>query len=191
MAPFPTPAAPPPTALLPATDEFLVGLAVKGDPSAFRMLVSRHGSAMLTAAARIAGSPIAADDAVQETLVIAWKRLAQLREREHVRGWLIRIATHQALDHLRERRREVPFPRSLESSREGPEVSAIRRAQLIDLSRAVHALTKTQRDCWILREVEEMRYVDIADTIGLTTGQVRGNIARARLSIKTRMEDWR
>lgn len=180
------------TTSLAVADESLVGLAVDGDTSAFGALLFRHGPAMLAVTARILGSAIAADDAVQEAFAIAWKRLPQLRERTHVRGWLIQIATHQALNHLRRRRRDVPFPRSFPSSSEsGPEAVALRNAQLTDLSLAVGALTTVQRECWVLREVEQMRYLDIAHTTGLTTGQVRGNIARARISIKTRMQDWR
>lgn len=192
MPPFHASNVPWPAASLPIADGILVGLAIAGDVSAFRAPALRHGPAMMSAATRIAGTPIEADDAVQEAFVIAWKRLLQLREREHVRGWLIRIATHQALTHLRGHRREVPFPRFLQSPDEnGPEASAMRNAKLTDLSVAVRALTNTQRDCWLLREVEQMRYTEIARTTGLTTGQVRGNIARARFHIQTSMEGWR
>jgi len=174
-----------------ATDEDLFGRAVDGDGAAFRALMDRHSPAMSRAATRIVGSPLAADDAVQETRVIAWKRLAQVQEPEHVRGWLIRIATRQALTHLRLRRVEQPLPRGLpDSERNAPEVVAARNAQLEDLVHAVNALTTIQRQCWVLREMEQMRYSDIARATSLTPGQVRGNIARARLHVRVRMQGW-
>src|SRR5262245_26562353 len=80
-----------------------------GDDS-YVQLVEPHRAELRAHCRRMLGSPDDAEDALQETLVRAWKGLGRFEGRASVRGWLYRIATNASLDLMRRRRpRVVPI----------------------------------------------------------------------------------
>lgn len=175
-----------------AADEVIVGRAVQGDIAAFEVLVRRHGPLMRAYVSRIVGSLHEADDVVQETLYTAWRRLPELRDPKTVRAWLMRIASRQAFKHLRRRADVDPLPMLEVSTPVGshPENVAIRNAQLQALASALDNLPEDLRQCWLLREIAELSYDDIATELGIPATTVRGKLARARSSIYAQMEGW-
>ena len=85
----------------------LVDRSAHGDHDAFAVLV-RGSIARLDAAARlILRDPELARDAVQESLVRAWKSLPGLRDPDRFDAWIHRLLVHSCLDLLRHRRRRV------------------------------------------------------------------------------------
>jgi RNA polymerase sigma factor (sigma-70 family) len=66
---------------------------------------------------RMSGSFTDAEDLVQETLLRAWRRRADLREGDNLRAWLYKIATNACLDHIKAKDRRIP---SLASFRDVP-----------------------------------------------------------------------
>lgn len=174
-------------------DAILVGRAVDGDTGAFETLIRRHGPLMRAYTARIVGSMADADDVVQDAFHTAWRRLPELRDPAAVRPWLMRIASRLAFTSLRRKPAEVELP-DLESALPTdtqPEYVAVRNAQLKALSAALDTLPEDQRRCWLLREVGELSYDDIAQEMERPTATVRGKLARARASIYAQMEGWR
>lgn len=176
-------------------DEMLVARAADGDPRAFEMLVARHGPLMRAYTARILGSLTEADDVVQEAFTIAWRQLPTLRDPTAVKAWLMRIASRAAFSHARKRATEQPLPLPLLERAmplvTQPENVAVHNAQLEALSAALDKLPEEQRRCWLLREIAELSYDDIAAETGLPAATVRGRLARARSSIYAQMEGWR
>ena len=79
----------------------LIGRARSGDEDALRALVDRHRGELLVHCYRLLGSMHDAEDAIQETLLSAWKGLAGFEGRSSVRTWLYRIATNRCLNMLR------------------------------------------------------------------------------------------
>src|SRR5947209_7909615 len=76
-----------------------------GDQAAFRELTAPYQRELQLHCYRILGSLQDAEDALQETLVSAWRGLASFEERASLRAWLYRIATNRCLNILRERGR--------------------------------------------------------------------------------------
>lgn len=93
-----------------------------------------HRPALLGHCYRMLGSPFDADDAVQETMIRAWRGLDQFDGRASMRTWLYRIATNVCLDEIKNRGRRA---RPME---EGPPLSG---------SPSVESLTKKSNDYWI------------------------------------------
>lgn len=176
-----------------ASDEILVGRAVDGDVAAFETIIRRHGPLVRAYATRIVGSVSEADDVAQESFSTAWQRLPELRDPAAVKPWLMRIASRQAFTHLRRRPSDAPLPdpEPAVESRHQPENVAIRHAQLDALGGALNALPEDQRRCWLLREVAELSYDEIAQELEVPRATVRGKLARARASIYADMEGWR
>ena len=79
----------------------LLGRARTGDEAAFRELVAAYQRELHVNCYRILGSTHDAEDALQETLLAAWRGLAEFRERSSLRTWLYRIATNRCLNALR------------------------------------------------------------------------------------------
>src|SRR5215204_5102243 len=90
-----------------ADTDVLLSAAIAGDAQAFRLLTAPHRRELLVHCYRMLGSLDDADDAVQETLLKAWRRLASFKGRSTLRAWLYRIATNVCLDALDHRNRRI------------------------------------------------------------------------------------
>lgn len=89
-----------------------------GDASAFDRVVAPYRRLLHNHCYRMLGSPHDADDALQETLLAAWRGLAGFEGRSALRTWLVQIATHACLRLIARR------PRRIESPEYGPAFSA-------------------------------------------------------------------
>src|SRR5690242_288459 len=88
-------------------DSTLVVASVAGDVRAFERLVERHHRAVVAVAFAISRDLALAEDAAQETFVVAWTRMIELREPGHVRPWLCKIARNVSRNQRRRHGREV------------------------------------------------------------------------------------
>src|SRR5256885_1892301 len=88
--------------------EDLIERVKAGDEHAFRQLVGPYQGELQLHCYRILGSAQDAEDAVQETLLAAWRGLAQFEGRASIRTWLYRVATNCCLKALRSASRRPP-----------------------------------------------------------------------------------
>nr|WP_308194720.1 MULTISPECIES: RNA polymerase sigma factor [unclassified Microbacterium] len=174
-------------------DRILAQRAAEGDATAFGTLVRRHSSLVRAYVYRIVGSLADTDDVVQDAFVTAWKQLPTLRDPAAIKSWLMRIAGREALSLVTRRSREDALDEATlpPSPHAQPERSAIENDRLSALARALDRLNNDQRRCWLLREVAELSYAEIAEEMDMTESRVRGMLARARASIAIEMEGWR
>lgn len=176
-------------------DDLLVARAAEGDEEAFELLVRRHSADLLRLSQRLLGDHEEAQDAVQEALVSAWRRLPEFRRTAAFSTWMYRIVTNRCLNVLRSRRRAQPLdaarelaaPDHLASPARAAESAAAARA----LGRALAGLTPEQRACWVLRELHGLSYDEIAAAVGIGEPAVRGRIFRARRELTEVMAGWR
>ncbi|NNG20658.1 RNA polymerase sigma factor [Naumannella sp. ID2617S] len=182
----------------------LILRAQDGATEAFAELVDRYKGRLFRTAYMILGDRQDSEDVVQETLILTWKRLHLLENPAAFRGWVSRICTRRATDLVRRRARrrtEAYAPEDLQAetdladgarrSRVDPARTTEVNAQLQALARILATLDPELRVCWVLREIDEQSYREIAQTLNLTESTVRGRIARARTQIIQRMEEWR
>lgn len=174
-------------------DAALVARARGGDVAAFETLVRRYQRPIYRLAARMLGDNGEAEDVTQDVFVTAWRHLPSIRDGAAIRSWLYRAATNRCLNQARARRPTVPLDHA-ESPHAGRCPSAEEYAEAAELLAALRAalgrLTADQRACWLLAEVEDLSYRDIAEILNTTPPAVRGRLARARAKLGEMMQSW-
>jgi len=180
----------------------LVAYARDGDARAFEQLVRRHQRAMYGVALRILADPDDAEDTTQNAFIAAWRRLPQFRAEAQFSTWLYRIVTNHALNQLRRRTSGVDLDRGVDitdlaADRQptafaaDPHEHAETRALLADLRGALAGLPDELRVCWLLREVDNCSYQEVATLTAINLDTARGRIYRARQRLAEAMESWR
>ena len=163
----------------------LVEAAREGDEHAFRRLVEPHQDRLHSRCFRVLRSEHDADDALQETLVRAWRGLPGLDRERSVGPWLYRIATNSSLDALDRRRRSVPVDASADPDDEAAAAAspAARYEQREALRRTVtdvlDHLPDRQRDALVLNALG-FSAGESAQALHTTTTSIYSALQRAR-----------
>lgn len=174
----------------------LVVRAREGDIDAFEALVDRYETKLLRFCLRTLGDRQDAEDVVQDTLVQAWKSMNALTEPAAFGTWIYRLASNKCTDLLRRRMArpsdaQDPDDMSIHADgRVSVEKSVEARTALQHFSDVLQTLSSEQRVTWVLHQMEGLSYAEVATTLGISEGSVRGRIHRARTAIMEGMEGW-
>ena len=148
-------------------DRALAAAAAVGDRDAFDEIVRRFAPSMTRFAESMLGDHGAAEEVVQDSFVAAWKAIAGYRHESALRTWLFGITSHKSLDH---RRRRIPRPATdhvvdgaCTDPHTDPSSTCSGAAFLLAVDAVLATMPPRQRACWVLREVDGMRIVDIAE----------------------------
>jgi RNA polymerase sigma-70 factor (ECF subfamily) len=158
--------------------------AIHGDREAFEMIIRTHSRTLFAIAYGILQNREEAEDVVQDSLIKAWTMRWRVRDPEKFPAWLSMIARHRAHDAFR-KRRSIPFPQEpIETSEtDMPDTPAMNR----QLHSALATLPELHRAAITLRYFEEMDYRTIENTLGLTSGALRGILGRALASLRKQL----
>jgi len=131
----------------------------------------------------LAGEPSAADDLVQDCLVLALDRERQYRG-ANLASWVFAILSNLGRSRLRARRR-APAMEELADPAAAETLDPAMRSALLN---ALQALPVEQRQALLLATVEGFTYQEVADMVGAPIGTVMSRIARARALLAERLE---
>jgi RNA polymerase sigma factor (sigma-70 family) len=159
----------------------------------FEAQVLPHLDAAYRFARWLARSPHDADDVVQEAILRAYRGFDALRGSD-VKAWLLTIVRncHSTALKQQQRRAQVPLPEehdpqdghALTATTPDPESASIRRDEEHALQSLIAGLPDDYREVLMLREIEDMRYREIAAVTNLPMGTVMSRLARARSVLK-------
>jgi RNA polymerase sigma-70 factor, ECF subfamily len=177
----------------------LVDDARNGNREAFRSIYDCYGSRIYNFLYRLLGSRHEAEDATQQTFLIALNRLGTLREPDLLESWIYRIARNEV--YQKYRRKQVdsleddnsrPFAERAEDQRilGQPEKALLNEELGAALQSALNSLPFKLREVFILAVVEEMSYQDISGIVGRSLLSVKTDIYRARLMTKERLSQY-
>ena len=158
----------------------LVRRAAAGDPGAFSRLVEAHWDRLVRLARSVVGEADA-EDAVQEGLLRAWRKLPGLRRPEAFPTWVARVVLRRC---FRQRRRR-PRPLALDGAPEPRQHSGVDAG--LDVERLLAALAPRQRAVMHLTAVEGLADSEIARLLGIAPASVRSHRRRARQALAARM----
>jgi RNA polymerase sigma-70 factor (ECF subfamily) len=197
----------------------LLEAARGGDEEAFRRLVEPHRRELQAHCYRMLGSLYDAEDALQDTLLRAWRGLSRLERRASLRPWLYKIATNACLDAIARRPKRVlpidygppadphdgpgqpivesvlmePYPDEtlgLEDGFAAPEARyELRESVELAFVAALQHLPATQRAVLILREVLGFSAQDTAQSLETTVASVNSALQRARKTVDERLPE--
>jgi len=178
------------------SDEELVEACQSGEASAFDILVARWEDRIRGAAFRFLGSEEEARDVAQEAFLKAYRALSSFKREARFSSWLYQIATNLCRDRLRRRRTRATV--SLEALEEtGPVMVETRpgaheRLLERDLARAVRraidALPEEQREVVILKEYQELTFLEIAHALDVPVSTVKTRLYRGLDQLRLRLE---
>lgn len=182
-----------------ADDLALVRRCRDGDVEAFGSLVLRYQDRLFGTLVHVLGSFDDARDVAQDAFVLAFQNLKSFRGDSAFYSWLFRIAYNAAATSRRKGKRDRGHA-SLETGREQTGVEPADERATADPSYALNSeerqmlvrqaldeLAEDYRTVLILKEMEGLRYEEIAEIVGCPIGTVRSRIHRAREELRQRL----
>lgn len=164
----------------------LVQRAQAGEPTAFSGLVEIYQNHVYHLCYRMLGNIHDAEDAAQETFLRAYRKLHRYNPSKSFEAWLLAIACHYCIDHLRKRRvtwlelmDDIQFP-YFQYELTSPEEIAIRHEQNIRIQALLSRLAPHERAVIILHYWYDYPLHEIAEMNGDTVQAVKSRLHRAR-----------
>jgi RNA polymerase sigma-70 factor (ECF subfamily) len=194
------------TATAEPTDEALMLRYQRGDRAAFTELVRRHKTPVYNFILRRLGSAAAADDLTQETFLRLVRNAAEFKHEARLSTWLYTIARNLCVDHqrkLRFRRHasldattgdddgrplgdEVPDSHPSANVERAVFGSQVQRSLLT----AIEGLPEDQREVFLLREVANLPFKEIADVVGINENTVKSRMRYALERLRTALAQF-
>lgn len=172
-------------------DEHLTALALAardGDRAAAAEFVAATQGDVIRYIAHLAGADLA-DDLAQDTFIRFMKALPGYEGRSCARVWLLSIARHTVLDHLRLLSRRPRGARLADPMAAADCAAAHEQQQRFEdrvmLERLIAALHPDRREAFVTTQILGLSYEEAAEVLGCPVGTIRSRVSRARADLVT------
>jgi len=156
----------------------------------YRQWVTTHQHDAWSLARHLLRNDSEAQDATQEAFVSLWTHRDSV-DPSRVKPWLMRVLRNECFDRLRRRRPEVNLDQSETEASEDP-VMEIQQEQLSSwLMAAIATLAEPYRSLVVLRDMQQLSYEAIAETLSLSPSQVKVYLHRARKDLREQLRELR
>src|SRR4051794_14917732 len=169
-------------------DDRLVDQVCRGSHAAFEALYERHHRGLLAFCRHMLGSSHDAEEAVQQSLTVAYSDLSSGERPTALKPWLYGIARHRCLEMLRKRRNQVDAEASREAVSAALTEEVERRSELREMLTGVSRLPEPQRTALVLFGLCGHPQADVAAVLDCDEARVRALVYQARTSL---LEDRR
>ena len=170
----------------------------EGDGTSFGVLLEKHRAAVVYFIYRLVQEQAIAEELAQEVFLRVYRSRASYEPTAKFKTWLFRIATHLALNWLRDEKHErgqerlddvsVDLPvRQILDRRPSVEQELIYETKMQEVRRAIAALPEKQRAAVLMHKYEEMEYTQIATVLGCSESAVKSLLFRAYETLRARL----
>ena len=170
----------------------LIELCLQGNRNAFQEIVERHQAMVCALAYSICGDLGRSEELAQDTFIIAWQKLAGLKNPADLKAWLCGIVRNLSYNSLRQQRR-IPTTRAEPLSCEidigiaTPHEQVITKEEEALLWRTLQGIPKAYREPMILFYREDQSTATVAAILGLSEEAVRQRLSRGRTLLSERL----
>jgi RNA polymerase sigma-70 factor (ECF subfamily) len=170
----------------------------EGDGASFGVLLEKHRSSVVHFLYRMIQNHAVAEELAQEVFLRVYRSRSTYEPTAKFTTWLFRIATHLALNALRDGKNERSQERLDDDSSDMParqvsdrrpsvEQSMVYQAKLDEIRRAIAALPEKQRAAVLMHKYEEMEYSQIAKVLACSESAVKSLLFRAYETLRARL----
>jgi RNA polymerase sigma-70 factor, ECF subfamily len=165
----------------------LVRRAAAGDPDAFESLMRGVGNRLLVTARKILRDGDAAEDAVQQTVIMAWRLLPRLRDPARLDGWLYKLLVSACYQEARRARRHTRRV-EIRAAEPAADDDAERWLAHEALEQAFRTLTPAHRAVVVLHHYAGLPLTDVAAVVGISPGTARSRLHYALRALRAALE---
>jgi RNA polymerase sigma-70 factor (ECF subfamily) len=170
----------------------------EGDEASFGVLLDKHRSSVVHFLYRMVQNHAVAEELAQEVFLRVYRSRATYEPTAKFTTWLFRIATHLALNSLRDGKHDrsqerldddsgdMPA-RQVSDSRPTVEQSMVYQARLEEIRRAIATLPEKQRAAVLMHKYQEMEYSQIAKVLNCSESAVKSLLFRAYETLRARL----
>lgn len=169
-----------------------------GDQVSFGLLLERHRSGVIHFVYRMVQNQAVAEELAQEVFLRVYKSRSSYEPTAKFTTWLFRIASHLALNWIRDGRNEKRQASLDEESHEGSakqvadrsrtaEQELLYRARLREVRQAIESLPAKQKAAVMMHKYQELEYAEIADVLSCSESAVKSLLFRAYESLRVRL----
>jgi RNA polymerase sigma-70 factor (ECF subfamily) len=172
------------------TDYRLMRAIQKGDMVAFNQMVDRYKDRLMNVIGRMLSSQEEAEDVVQETFVRVYQHRQSFNFQHCFSTWIYTIGLNLARNELRKRKKFKFYDISeMQGNEREFAVDAKLPSRLPEvLNDAIKELPEKYRLAFILRDVQEMPYEEVAKVLDVPLGTVKSRVNRARLILRDKLQ---
>ena len=169
-----------------------IAAAREGDQGAFEELVRLYEKRVLALTQRMCKNPEDAAEAAQEAFFAAWRGLKNFRGDSSFSTWIYRLASNACVDLLRREGKQQAavslddgeLNLDVPSAAASPQEEAERRELREQIEEGLRALPPEYRAALVLREIQQLRYDEIGEALGVDIGTVKSRINRGRKKLR-------
>ncbi|MGO4885182.1 MAG: RNA polymerase sigma factor [Bryobacteraceae bacterium] len=169
-----------------------------GDGTSFGVLLEKHRGSVIHFIYRLVQEQAIAEELAQEVFLRVYRSRSSYEPTAKFKTWLFRIATHLALNWLRDERHDrgqerlddvsADLPvRQVSDRRPSVEQELVYEVKLREVRRAVASLPEKQRAAVLMHKYEEMEYTQIAKVLGCSESAVKSLLFRAYETLRARL----
>ena len=179
----------------------LISRVKSGDIAAFEEVYALYGKRILSYLYRMTGSRADAEDLMQDTFVLAFRKIDTLQDNRKFQSWLYRIAQNNAY----QRHRTKPPPmdsideegssdlsdvQKLATPFKNPEDDLLSGELGERVEKVIRSLPAKYREVFVMSAIQRMSYQEISEVVGRSLASVKSDIHRARVKVRDQIKSY-